>query len=68
MQINFNVLNVQSVFPMKNNSCDEEKIYQEHDVSFLNLRDNGGLMWPKLNAVALFGLVFTSLYNMLNDE
>ena len=55
-------------FSYGKNICDEEKIYQEWNISYLNLRENGGLMWPKLNAVMLFGLVLNALYNILNNE
>ena len=50
------------------NIYDEEKIHQEHNISYLNLKDDGSLAWPKLNAMTLFGLVFTALYSMLSNE
>ena len=50
------------------NLNEDEKTCLECNIHFMNVRDEGGLMWPKMNAVALCGIAITTFQAIMNDE
>ena len=56
------------IFSYGTNLNDDEKLYQEHNIHFMNIRDECGLMWPKMNVVTLCGIVVTTFQVTMNDE
>ena len=46
----------------------EEKGYLEHNMQFINLRDEGGLIWPNMIVVTLCGIVVTTFHAIMNNE
>ena len=47
---------------------DEERMDQEHNTQFLNLRDKSSLIYPKMSMVTLCRIVVTTFQEIMNNE
>ena len=55
-------------FAYGKNISDDEKIMLEYNTKFMNIRNEGGLIWPKNNVNTLCGIVVTTFSNLLKDS